>query len=72
MKSSKLQKVLKAKKEQAQVVPVVLVETLPIVTPVVPAVKEEPKEEPKVVVEEEVPVVKSSILKKKKDEPITQ
>ncbi len=72
MKWSKLQKILKAKKEQAQVVPVVSVETAPIVTSVVPEVKEQINEE----VKEEVNVIsqttKSVLNKKKKDESITE
>ena len=64
MKWSKLQKILKAKKEQAQVVPVVSVETAPIVTSVVPEVKEE--------VNVLSQTTKSVLNKKKKDESITE
>jgi len=64
MKSSKLQKILKAKKEQAQVVPVVSAETAPIVTSVVPEVKEE--------VNVLSQTTKSVLNKKKKDESITE
>ena len=64
MKSSKLQKILKAKKEQAQLVPVVSVETTPIVTSVIPEVKEEIISTPT--------TTKSTLNKKKKDESITE